>query len=74
MVPVGAVTAHVTADAPAIAPETPHMREKASSPPAFATSPHPLANTTLTEMVDPHRDPVVHGLREFLPVAPAAVA
>lgn len=46
MVPVEAVTAHVTAAAPAIAPGTPHMREKASSPPAFATSPHPPANTT----------------------------
>ncbi len=46
MVPVEAVTAHVTAGAPAIAPGTPRMREKASSPPASATSPHPPANTT----------------------------
>lgn len=46
MVPVEAVTAHVTAVAPAIAPGTPHMREKDSSPPAFVTSPHLPASTT----------------------------
>lgn len=46
MVPAEAVTAHVTAAAPAIAPGTPHMREKASSLPAFVTSPHPPASTT----------------------------
>lgn len=50
MVPVGAVTAHVTVAAPAIAPGIPHMRGKASSPPAFATSPHQPVNTTVVSM------------------------
>lgn len=47
MVPVEAVTVHVTAAVPVIAPETPHMRGKASSPPAFVTSPHRPASTTV---------------------------
>lgn len=50
MVPAGAVTAHVTAAAPAIAPGTPRMREKASLPLAFATSHHPPANTTVVSV------------------------
>lgn len=47
MVPAEVVTARATAAAPAIAPGTRHTREKASSPPAFATSPRPPASTTV---------------------------
>lgn len=55
MVPVGAVTVHVTAAAPAIAPGIPHTKEKASSPPAFETSLHPPANTTVVGMLGENR-------------------
>lgn len=50
MVLVGAVTVHVTDAAPAIAPGTLRTREKASSPPAFVTSPHPPGSTTVVSM------------------------
>lgn len=68
MVPVEVVTAHVTAAAPAIAPGTPHMREKASSPPAFVTSPHPPASTTVVSVHGENR-----GLKWMSCSGPAAL-
>lgn len=46
MVPAEAVSTHATAAVPVIVPGTHHMRGKASSPPAFVTSPHLPASTT----------------------------
>lgn len=46
MVPVEAVSTRATAAVPAIVPETPRMRGKASSPPVFGMSPRPPASTT----------------------------
>lgn len=46
MVPAEAVSTRATAAVPAIVPETPRMRGKASSPPVFGMSPRPPASTT----------------------------